>query len=174
MFCPELLAAIVVLLTFFPQRLLTMLWPWYSQTLGRAAYALAALFVPNLICVAGPIPTLAGPKLDVAIMYECSGIDGVCLFQALFALVAAVDWRSLNKSRVLIAYFAGITTMLVANFLRISLLAILGNRGLTTWIVRQHGNFGWTVFTLTFLAFLWISYEWMLSTETVPNGHDCH
>jgi exosortase/archaeosortase family protein len=173
-FRPELLASLVVLATFFPQRLFATLWPWYSQILGRVVYSLGALFVPSLTYVVGPIPSLVGPKLDVSIIFQCSGIDGVKLFQPLFGLVAFVEWKWIDKRRALIAYLAGLCAVLAANSLRISLLVILGNRGLTTWVTRYHGDLGWVVFTLTFLAFLWIAYDWMLSSETASNEHNCH
>ena len=173
-FRAELLASLVVLISFFPQRLFVTLWPWYSQILGRVAYSLSILFVPNLVCVAGPVPRLVGPMLDVSIVFGCSGIDGVRLFQALFALVATLEWKWLDKRRALIAYLAGIAAVVVANSVRISLLVILGNRGLTKWVTRQHGNVGWVFFAMTFLAFLWIAYDWMVCGEAPLNNHDCH
>src|SRR5262249_17977036 len=88
--------------------------------------------------------------------------DGIRLFQSLFVLVAAVDWKWFDKSRALIAYFAGVAAVVVANCLRISLLVILGNRDLTNWVIRQHGNAGWVVFTMAFLGFLWFAYPWIL------------
>jgi exosortase/archaeosortase family protein len=170
---PELLASLVVLLTFFPQRMFATFWPWYSQILGYAAYSVARLFVPNLVCVTGPVPALIGPRLDVSIILPCSGIDGVRLFDLLFGVIVAVEWKWLDKGRALLAYLVGIATVLMANAVRISLLVILGNRGLSKWVVRQHVNIGWAVFSLAFLAFLWIAYDWMLRSETLPKaGHD--
>ena len=70
-----------------------------------------------------------------------------------------------NKRRALIAYFAGLGVTLMANVLRISLLVIFGNRASTEWIMRQHVNAGWAVFTVAFLTFLTLTYNWMLQPK---------
>ncbi len=164
-FPSELAASGIVFFTFFPHRLMETLWPWYSQLLGRIACVVAGAFVPNLVCHTGSIPTLAGPKLHVSIILACSGIDSIRLFQLLFAVIVVLDWQRLNRCRVLIAYLLGIATTVMANVLRISLLVILGNRGFEEWIMRQHVNAGWAVFSVAFLAFLSLTYNWMLQLK---------
>jgi exosortase/archaeosortase family protein len=169
-FRPEVLAFLVVLLTFFPRRIFATLWPWYSQLLGRTVLGVAGLFVPNLFYKGAPIPTFVGPELDISIIFACSGIEGVSLFDSLFALVVAVEWKWLNKGRALIAYLVGFATVLTANALRISLLVILGNRGFADWVRRQHVEAGWVFFVVTFLAFLSVAYNWMLQAKTFSSS----
>jgi len=164
-FRSELVASGVVFFTFFPHRIFETIWPWYSRLLGIAVCGVTRWFVPSLVCSAGTIPAFSGPKLEVSIIFACSGLDSLRLFQLLFALIAAVEWKHLNKRRVLIAYFAGLGVTLMANVLRISLLVILGNRGFTEWIMQQHVNAGWAVFTLEFLTFLTLTYNWMLQPK---------
>lgn len=166
-FRPEMLASLVVLLTFFPHRIFATVWPWYSQWLGHIVYDIARMSVPGLGYSGAPIPTLVGPELDVFLIFGCSGIESVRLFDFLFGLVVAVEWKWLNKSRALLAYFAGLATVLMANVLRISLLVILGNRGFAKWVTQQHIDAGWVFFAMVFLAFLWVTYNWMFQTRTL-------
>src|SRR5258706_2349755 len=77
---PEAIAGLVVLLTFFPSRALRVFWPWHGQVLGRFVYALARIFVRKLAYLADSNPTLSGPELDVTIVPEGSGINGLELF----------------------------------------------------------------------------------------------
>jgi len=155
----------VVFFTFFPHRIFETIWPWYSRLLGIAVWGVTRWFVPSLVCSAGTTPGFSGPQLEVSIIFACSGLDSLRLFQLLFALIAAVEWKHLNKRRALIAYFAGLGVTLMANVLRISLLVIFGNRGFTEWIMRQHVTAGWAVFTVAFLTFLTLTYNWMLQPK---------
>lgn len=161
-FLPELVGGLIVLFTFFPYRAFEILWPWYSQALGHTVCSLTSLFVSHVVCSTGAIPTLAGPKLEVSIIFACSGIESICLFDLLFGTVVAVEWKRCDKRRTLIAYFVGLVVTLIANALRISLLVIFGNRGWAQWVMRHHIYAGRAFFSLFFFAFLPITYSWML------------
>lgn len=161
-FLPELLACLIVLVTFFPYRIFEMLWPWYSQSMGRTVCSVTSSFISNLVCTSGTIPTLAGPKLEVSIIFACSGIESICLFDLLFGVVVALEWNRCNKGRTLIAYLLGLAVTLIANALRISLLVILGNRGWAEWVMRHHIYASRAFFPLVFFAFLSVTYDWML------------
>jgi exosortase/archaeosortase family protein len=165
---PEAIAGLVVLLTFFPSRALGTFWPWYGQGLGRFVHTLARIFVPTLTYVADSNPTLSGPELDVNIVPECSGIDGLELFDYLFGAVVFLDWNRLRKSRVLFAYFAGLMAMLFGNALRITSFVVFGNRGFAESVSRFHISAGWIFFSAVFLAYLSLTYGWMLGRRDTP------
>jgi exosortase/archaeosortase family protein len=158
----ECIAALVVLITFFPRRALEALWPFYGQVLGRFVFLLARLAVPGLGYVKTLTPTLTGPDLDVTIIPECSGINGLELFDLLFAFVAICDWNRLRKGRALFAYFVGLAVMLLSNGLRITSLVVLGNRGFVDDVSRFHISAGWVFFVLVFLVCLALVYRWMV------------
>lgn len=165
----EFVAALVVLLTFFPYRLFHTLWPAYSQVIASLAYYGAKPFVAELGFSSLPIPTILGPQLDLQIIFWCSGFSALAMFDTLVALVAVLDWNELNHKRLLTAYFAGAFAILVANVVRISLLVIAGNLIAPKYAMgRFHVNAGWVFFAAVYLAFLWISYRWML--RTAPQG----
>jgi exosortase/archaeosortase family protein len=159
---PEAIAALVVLLTYFPRRALEALWPWYGQLLGRFVYTLARVFVPGLAYLGDSNPTLSGPDLDVTIVPECSGINGLELFDYLFGVVAFLDWNRLRKSRALFAYGAGLFAMLFGNAIRITCFVGLGNHGFAESVSRFHISAGWIFFSIVFLVYLSMTYGWML------------
>jgi exosortase/archaeosortase family protein len=166
-YAAEGIAAIVVLFTFFPGRILGAIWPWYGQALGRLVFVISGFFVHGLAYTSALTPTLHGKDLDVTILLACSGISGIELFDYLFAFVALLDWNRLRKGRTLIAYFAGIAVMFLSNALRIASLVVLGNRGFADTVVRFHLSAGWIFFSVMFLAYLSLTYRNLL---TRPSG----
>jgi len=162
LYASEGIAALVVLITFFPRRALDSIWPWYGQVLGHTVYSLSRLLVPGLGYVKDLTPTLSGPDLDVTIVQGCSGINGFELFDFLFSLVVVLDWNSLRKNRTLIAYFAGLLAMFLGNALRITAFVVLGNHGLAESITRFHVSAGWIFFSGIFLLYLCLTYGWIL------------
>ena len=165
----EFVAALVVLLTFFPYRLFHTIWPAYSQVIASLAYYGAKPFVAGLGFSSLPIPTILGPQLDLQIIFWCSGFSALAMFDTLVALVAVLDWNELNHKRLLIAYFAGAFAIVVANVVRVSLLVIVGNVIAPRYAMgRFHVNAGWVFFALVYLLILAISYRWML--RRAPRG----
>lgn len=161
-YAAEGIAALVVLFTFFPGRILTSIWPWYGQVLGRLVFFLSGFFAPGLTYTSALTPTIHGPDLDVTVLLACSGISGIELFDYLFAFVALLDWNRLRKGRTLLAYVAGITVMFAGNVLRIASLVILGNRGFADVVARFHLSAGWIFFSIVFLAYLSLAYRSLL------------
>ena len=162
LYTAELTAAGIVLVTFFPRRIVESLWPWYGQFLGRLVQLFSWPFVSGLGYVKALYPTLTGPSLDVTILLSCSGVNGIELFDALFALVVLCDWPRLNKRRTLIAYGIGVAAMIFGNVVRITSLVVLGNHGFADFVSRFHVNAGWLFFAAIFLIFLSLTYRWML------------
>jgi exosortase/archaeosortase family protein len=168
---PEAIAGLVVLLTFFPSRALGSIWPWYGQALGRFVHTLARIFVPRLAYLANSNPTLSGPDLDVTIIPDCSGINGVELFDYLFGVVAVLDWNRFRKGRALFAYCAGLFAMLLGNAIRITSFVVLGNHGFAESVSRFHISAGWIFFSAVFLAYLSLTYGWMLGKRGPTPQH---
>lgn len=156
-------AALVVLFTFFPTRILATVWPWYGQALGRAVLYLSRLLVPGLTYSAGFTPTIHGPQLDITILPSCSGISGVELFDYLFALVALVDWNRLRKWPTLWAYFGGMLVMLGSNALRIVSFVVFGNHGFSETVSQYHLAAGPVFFSVVFLLYLSLTYRRLIA-----------
>ena len=162
MYRAEGIAALVVLLTYFPGRAMDAAWPWYGQGLGRFVHALSRIFVPGVGYISDLNPTLTGADLDVTILLGCSGLNGIELFGYLFGGMAILDWNRLRKGRALAGYFAGVLAMLLGNALRITSLVVLGNRGFAEIVSRYHISAGWIFFSVVFLLYLSMTYRWML------------
>lgn len=154
--------AAALALTFYPYRIFAMAWPWYGAALGQFVYILSHPFVSSISYVPALNPTILGPNLDVAIVFGCGGLQGIRLFQILFMLFVVVDWNGLNRRRAVAAYFGGLLVVLMTNVIRIALLLILGNTGLQSWVIEYHLTAGWVLFTLAFLAYLFVVYRWLL------------
>jgi exosortase/archaeosortase family protein len=164
-YCFEGIVALVVLLANVPSRALDALWPWYGHVLGRFVYTTARLLVPGLGYENGLNPTVSGPDMDIAIVPGCSGIHGLELLGYLSAFVAFLDWNRLRKGRALLVYFAGIFVMLLGNALRITSFIVLGNHGFINFVSRFHQPAGWIFFSVIFLAYLSLTYSWMLKKK---------
>ena len=167
----ELVTAAIALLTFFPHRFFLMAWPWYSQILGHVVYELSRPFVAGLQYVPFPSPTLMGPHLEVTILFLCSGLQAIKLFQLLFGLILIVDWALLNRRRTLAAYFGGLGFMLLANALRIALLFVIGNHMAAGPVVEYHVTGGWIFFTVVFCLYLLVTYRWILGQSKNRRAH---
>jgi len=167
----ELIAAAIVLFTFFPERQLQLIWPYYSQVLGKLVWLLSLPFLPDAIYLAEVNPLIIGPKLIVHIVFECSGIEGLTLFDVLFGMVALHSWNRLNKRRLLLAYGIGVAAILLGNVLRILLIVVLGN---LYWPTIGESSFhihaGWVFFALVFVVFLRFTYGWMHERESPPSS----
>jgi len=159
----ELVSAGVALLTFFPYRLFALVWPIYSQVLGHFVFALAGFFVPGLGYQPSANPLLTGPALDIEIEPGCSGLDGIRVFQLVFALLLVTDWDRLQRRRALVGYFTGIGWVLLSNGLRIVIMVVLGNRVSADLVARYHLSAGWIFFTAVVLTYILGTYRWLLA-----------
>ena len=155
-------AALLVLFTFFPGRILAAIWPWYGRLLGKLVFFSSQLFVHGISYSNALTPTIHGPGLDVTILQACSGISGIELFDYLFAFVALVDWNRLRKGRLLVAYIAGIAFILAGNGMRIVSFVVLGNDGYAELVARFHLTAGWVFFSVLFLVYLSSIYRKLL------------
>jgi exosortase/archaeosortase family protein len=159
----ELASFLVVLFTFFPFRLFRIIWPIYSDAITVLAYCLAKAMVHGLGYTLMPDPRIIGPRLDLEIVFACSGYAALSLFDVLIALVALIDWNELNPKRLLAAYAVGSAVILAANVVRISLLVVVGNLMNPQYALgRFHVDAGWVFFTIVYLIVLAISYCWVL------------
>ena len=162
-YASEFAAAAIVLTTFFPRRIIESLWPWYGQFLGRFVELLSWPLVSGIGYLKALYPTITGPSLDVTVLLSCSGINGIELFDVLFALVVFCDWPRLNKRRTLLAYGIGLAAMILGNVLRITSFVVLGNHGYADFVARFHVNAGWFFFAAMFVLFLACTYRWMIT-----------
>jgi exosortase/archaeosortase family protein len=162
----ECAVAALALLTLYPHRVFTLLWPWYSQGLGAIVYSVSRPFVAGLEYVSTPGPKLLGPELHVSIVFGCSGLLAVGMFQTVFALALLVDWPVVSRRRALLGYFSGLAIMLCANVLRIILVVVLGNHLAPELVARYHMLGGWMFFGLVVAVCAWFGYGWLVGARS--------
>ncbi len=161
----ELVAALVVLLTFVPDRLFHLAWPWYSQVLTRATAYVCSFVVHPTVYDAGAL-TLSGPAADLIVDFSCSGSTGINLFHLVFALVVIVEWNRLRKIRALGCYVLGGVVYVIVNFLRLILLFLIGN------LVSKDldpDTLGWIMFVITFYILVRLTFDWMMIQDPVTD-----
>jgi len=165
----ETVAALVVLFTYFPYRLSAMLWEHTQNDLAALVHlCLTPLFSDTFHLLAEP-PLVGTMRYPVSLIYYCSGIQGIFLFQGLFGLLVLWDWKRLRAGRVLTAYAGGLVLMEAANVVRILTLITAGTLAQEAEMAEAvHLNAGWIYFTLTFIGFLALTYRWMLRKEPQP------
>jgi len=132
--------------------------------LGSFVYHAAHPFLPTLKYAGGVQPLIVGPSLDVRIIFECTGADGVNLFDWLFGFVLLVEWGRCNKLRALISYAGGVAAILAANALRIILMVLVGNLISADWVMRVHLYAGSLFFSGVFLVYLIFAYPFMIDS----------
>lgn len=157
-------AAALALLTVYPHRIFMLAWPWYSQVLGRVVYALSQPFVFGLQYVSHPDPRLLADGLNVTIVFGCSGLRAIGMFQIVFATVLLIDWPKINRRRALLGYFSGLAMMLAANVLRIVLVVVIGNHFAPELVARYHMPAGWVFFGGVVAACAWSGFGWLTAT----------
>ncbi len=158
------IAAALALLTLYPHRIFMLAWPWYSQVLGRAVYALSQSFVFGLQYVSHPDPRLLAEGLNVTIVFGCSGLRAIGMFQIVFAIILLLDWPKINRRRALLGYFSGLAMMLAANVLRIVLVVVIGNHFAPELVARYHMAAGWVFFGGVVAAGAWSGFGWLTAT----------
>lgn len=155
------LAAAVALLTVYPHRIFTLAWPWYSQILGQVVYAFSEPFVSGLQYVAHPDPRLLADRLNVMIVFGCSGLRAIGMFQIVFAIILLLDWPAINRRRALLGYVSGLAMMLAANALRIVLVVVIGNHFAPGLVARFHMPAGWVFFGAVVATYAWSGFGWL-------------
>jgi exosortase/archaeosortase family protein len=155
------IAAAVALLTVYPHRIFTLVWPWYSQILGQVVYAFSEPFVSGLQYVAHPDPALLGSRLNVMIVFGCSGLRAIGMFQIVFAIILLLDWPAINRQRALLGYVSGLAMMLAANALRIVLVVVIGNHFAPGLVARYHMPAGWVFFGAVVATYAWSGFGWL-------------
>lgn len=162
-FASELIAAAIVLFVFFPNRYFQSIWPWYSKLLTTGAAFVCSAFVPGTYVTNGPGDMIVvGRSVDMIVSFSCSGITGMNLFHLLFGIVAVIEWNRLRKMRALICFVIGGIAYMVANFLRLIILFLIGN------LVSNKISLdflGWVIFGITFYILMKITYDWMVQGE---------
>lgn len=147
------------------------LWPYFSWIVAKISYFLLGIFYKDVFLryestmfgnVYHHIPTVGTPEHAVAIFKPCSGIEGISLFLLFFTIIAIIEWKTVNRKRLLLLYPLGVLLMFLINIIRITFLIIAGIEISPEFALGGfHSNFGWILFAVFFFVFMYFSYDWM-------------
>ncbi|MBN1502124.1 archaeosortase/exosortase family protein [Candidatus Woesearchaeota archaeon] len=103
--------------------------------------------------------TPQGPQIGVQgfspyVSAECSGIDSLQLYISLFVFLLALDWKSINKKKMLSIFLPGLFLTFLYNILRVYLIILVGVFISPTFAIDTfHTNIGWILFLAVFFVF---------------------
>ena len=139
------------------------LWPLFSEIVAKIVYFMLSLFFEGTVYhMTGTIPTVGIPAITAKIYAPCSGIEGMGLFLLLFTVLALMEYKTINKIKVLLLYPAGLIGAFIVNILRTFFIFVAGHFTSAEFAIGAfHSNVGWILFTLYFLVFIYFAYPWM-------------
>ncbi|MBD3259305.1 hypothetical protein GF371_01600 [Candidatus Woesearchaeota archaeon] len=147
------------------------LWPFFSWIVGKTVYFFLSLLYSDAVYSPASIsfgylyegiPTVGTSSFAGAIFKECSGIEGMSLFLLFFTIIVMLEWKTINKKKLLLLYPLGVGAMFLINILRVTSLMIAGTEISPAFAAGGfHSNFGWILFAIFFVIFEFFSYRWM-------------
>lgn len=151
MFFSSLSVVYYFLINFFQN-----FWYTFSLTVRTILFKLLSLSFADVYIGTSDAygPTLGVGKFLVGISKECSGIDSMLLFISLFTFLFVLNWKDINKKRMLIIFIPGLIGTFAYNILRLYILMLAG-----IFISPQfaadafHSNIGWILFLVYFIIF---------------------
>jgi uncharacterized protein len=147
----------------FITKLIKSFWLYLSNAVAVCDFLLLDLVGDATFRSRWPDDPLLGINgFIVSIGKDCSGIDSMAMFTALYLLIFAVEWQKLNKKRMLAIFLPGLVGMFLMNVLRIFLLMIAGILVSPSFAVGLfHSNAGWLLFVLYFILFWYLLLPWV-------------
>lgn len=136
------------------------LWPYFSALVLNAVYFSISHLYPNVSVI--PPRTLFVKNFAVEIGEACSGLESIFLFTVLYIFMAILDWKLLNKTKIIAFYPLLLAGLIFVNILRVFLLlwvGILLNPQIMATLF--HTYLGMVLFIIYFLAFLKFGYRWL-------------
>lgn len=96
---------------------------------------------------------LGSSDFAIAVAPQCSGIEGIALVTVFVTIFLALFRKELRFPRAFLLYPAGIAVSMFLNFVRITVLLIIGLEGNADLAVGGfHSHAGWMMFTLVALG----------------------
>lgn len=133
------------------------LWPYLSGTVLQAVAAIFSLFFQTHV---SPPDILIVQTFRVRVGEECSGLESLFMFSALYALIGYFESKSLNLKKFILAYIPLAIGLYIVNIFRVFLLILIG----VLWsqdlaIHLFHTYLGMVLFIIYFFLFLKFVYH---------------
>ena len=136
------------------------LWPYLSAIVSNVVYFLLSIIDSKTIF--NPPDILIFKSFAVKIAEPCSGIYSIFIFTGLYLFITLIDWKKLNKAKVIILFIPAVIGAFIVNIFRVFLLMIVG-----AYLSKEaalglyHSYTGMIFFMIYFIIFWVIAYKWM-------------
>ncbi len=154
----------LIIVYFFLIQFFQGIWKLLSNFVATSLYYMLKLTFDNVYMR----PAMeTGPRLGVGnfivgISQECSGIDSLLLFLSLYAALLVLDWKRMNKKRMLILLVPGIIGTIAYNLIRVYLIMLVGILINPKFAIDVfHTNVGWVLFLGFFMLFWHFGSNWV-------------
>ena len=136
------------------------LWPYLSLVVLKIVYFLLKLIISKVQVIGGS--TLQVGHFAATIGEACSGIYSIFIFASLYLFGVLLDWKKLNKSKIILIFIPAVLGAFFVNVLRVFLLFIFGayvSEKLALGL--YHSYVGMIFFMIYFTVFWLLFYKWM-------------
>ena len=136
------------------------LWPFFSFLVSRIVYFLLGLTFTHVMLIEPR--NLAVNGFNALIGEPCSGVYSMFLFTCLYLFIFFLDYKKLNRKKMLLMFIPSIVGLFIVNVLRIYLLMLVGVF-ISPEFARTmfHSYIGSILFMVYFIVFWLIFYKWM-------------
>jgi exosortase/archaeosortase family protein len=141
--------------------LLRQLWPFLSGTVTYANVLVLKLF-GSAMAVYDSAPSLSLDGFTVIIGEACSGVDSVVMFTGVYLFISLLDWKVLDKKRLLWLFPLGLLGAFCMNIVRVASLMMIGAFYSPDFALSLfHENAGWIMFVFYTLGFWYFAYPFV-------------
>lgn len=149
-------AVLFYIVMFFVWRL----WPFFSFLVSRIVYFLLGLTFTHVMLIEPRTLSVSG--FNALIGEPCSGVYSMFLFTCLYLFIFFLDYKKLNRKKMLLMFIPSIIGLFLVNVIRIYLLMLVGVF-ISPYFARTmfHSYIGSILFMVYFIVFWLIFYKWM-------------
>jgi exosortase/archaeosortase family protein len=92
----------------------------------------------------------------------CSGLYSIFIFSALYVFAVILDWKKLNKWKVVLVFIPAVVGAFFVNVLRVFLLFVIGAEVSRDIAIGLYHSYTGMIFFLVYFALFWVLfYDWM-------------
>ncbi len=145
---------------YFLMNAVWSLWSYLSLVVLKIVYFLLK-FISEDVAVIGS-NTLIFDGFAAQIAEACSGIYSIFIFSSLYLFSIFLDWKKLNKLKILLVFVPAVLGAFLVNVLRVFLLMVAGAHMSREIALGLYHSYVGMIFFLIYFAVFWLLfYKWM-------------
>jgi exosortase/archaeosortase family protein len=136
------------------------LWPLLSNLVLQCEYFIFS-HIYDTVYIIHPRGLFVN-TFAVEIEEACSGLESIFLFSLLYLVICLIDWKKLNKRKIVLLFPFLVLSLVAVNIVRVFLLILVGvliNPHIMT--VLFHTYLGLLLFVVYFILFMKVGYPWL-------------